>query len=104
MTSLYFPYTPVRTYRERCTCKKIYAEGLHFSAFILCVLVFIASVFFASMSCGDKGVVHPGRAGLGRQVSLLNDAQGSYTHITCGSLSGSFYLSKYDESKRSHGI
>ena len=37
------------------------------------------------MSCGDKGVVHPGRAGLGRQVSLLNDAQGSYTHFTCGS-------------------
>ena len=55
------------------------------------------------MSCGDKGVVHPGRAGPGRQVSILNDAQGSYTHITCGSLSGSFYLSKYDESKRSHG-
>ena len=59
-------------------------------------------VFLASMSCGDKGV-HPGKAGLGKQVSCLNDAQGSYIHITCGSVSGSFYLSKYDESKRSHG-
>ena len=53
-------------------------------------------VFLASMSCGDKGV-HPGKAGLGKQVSRLNDAQGSYIHITCGSVSGSFYLSKYDE-------
>ena len=39
---------PVRGKRERCTCKKIYAEGLHFSAFIYNSMLHMPSLSDAS--------------------------------------------------------